>query len=85
MKLLRTASSTSRVISSAWFSRSTISRPVALDILAAFEQLLQRLGAGDENTGMPLEQVEELVLAGQKRTKPAEHGENPLAIRCEPA
>ena len=27
---------------------------------------------------MTLEQVEELVLAGQKRAKPAEHGENPL-------
>ena len=46
---------------------------VPLDVLATVEQLLQRLGAGDENAGMPLEQIEELVLAGQKRTKPAEH------------
>ncbi|BCH15618.1 hypothetical protein MesoLjLa_24690 [Mesorhizobium sp. L-2-11] len=45
---------------------------MALDVLAAIEQLLQRLGAGDEDAGMPLEQVEELVLARQKRTKPIE-------------
>ena len=46
---------------------------VVLDLVAAFQQAAQRLGTGDHELGVLLEEVEEPVLLGHHRLEPAEH------------
>ena len=73
MKVRRTAVSTSRVISSASALALENDLAIMLDAVAALEQALQRLGAGDDNRGMPHEEVEEALLLRHQRLEPAEH------------
>ena len=47
---------------------------IILGPFAVVEQLPQRLGTGDDDRGMPHEQVEKAVFPGHQRLKPAEHG-----------
>ena len=46
---------------------------IMLDVVAALQQAAQRLGAGDDNRGVPLEEIEETLFLGHQRLKPAEH------------
>ena len=46
---------------------------IMLDAVAALEQSVQRLGARDDNGGMPHEELEEPLLLRHQRLEPAEH------------
>ena len=46
---------------------------VALDAVAALQQSAQGFGTGDDDSGMPREEVEETLFPGHQRLKPAEH------------
>ena len=46
---------------------------VALDAVAALQQSAQCLGAGDDDGGVPREELEEPLFPGHQRLKPAEH------------
>ena len=79
MKVRRTASSTSRVMSSASCSWAIGGRSRAP--VAALEQRPERVRAGDEGLGVAFEQVEEAVLLRHQRLEPAEHRALALLLR----
>ena len=69
----RTATSTSRVTSSAAFSCSAIRRQDSAIALLAGEHRRHRVGAGDEDLGVALEHVEEAVLLRHDRANDVQH------------
>jgi hypothetical protein len=73
MKVRRAANRTSRVISSASCSRSTISRQLLRHRLAALQQLPQRFCAGDQGVRMVGEQLEEAVFLRHEGLEPCQH------------
>ncbi len=73
MNVRRTAVRTSRVISSASFSRAKICFAIKFAPIAALQQTPQGLGTGYDDRGMPDEQLEETLLLGHQCLEPAEH------------
>src|SRR4029077_9876075 len=57
---------------------------VALDAVAALQQAAQRLGAGDNDGGVPGEELEEPLFPGHQRLKPAEHRRLPRGWTSNP-
>jgi hypothetical protein len=72
MKVRRSAVSTSRVISSASFSRAYF-LAMAQNVIASVEQAPERFGAGQRHLRMAGKQLEEALLSRHQGPKPSQH------------
>ena len=74
MKDRRTVSSTSRAMVSASFSMGDDAAAGFGNHRAAFQQIAQRGGAGDQGGGVAVEQREEFLLARHHGLEKSQHG-----------